>query len=303
MTADTFTYAGMSGGSKLVYLRGTMILNIDNAQHEIMMHFVCPSGFPSIGPKAFLSQEVDEEVVKNNPYVLKNMEILNQYMNGWKSNHPSYTLNIAYYYIYQSFLICPPVSSSMTSANNNLYSEESKVEEPSNNFEQPNPTRNNDSLDDKEFKKILVLSKIQEKLDKMSKLVKKFSVINITLSQNSDILTSSSDNICTKNAMLESWNNINTEELENFIENNEGKDISDIDEFVKPEDKVSEKMIDFIADETACEDTMDIIKSRFRKKKITMDEYLESVRNLANHQFMCMAQRRKIMSAVSALNR
>ena len=37
------------------------------------------------------------------------MEILNQYMNNWVGFHVSYTLNTMYYYIYQSFLLQPPV--------------------------------------------------------------------------------------------------------------------------------------------------------------------------------------------------
>jgi len=48
---------------------------------------------------------------------------------------------------------------------------------------------------------------------------------------------------------------------------------------------------------------MEVVRSKFRKKKITIDEYLESVRTLANHQFMSMSKRRKIMSTVSALKR
>lgn len=302
MTSDTFTYAGMSGGSKLVYLRGAMILNVDDAQHEVPMHFVLPSGFPSIAPKAFLSNDVDEEVIKDNPYVLKNMEILNQYMNNWKSNHPSYTLNITYYYIYQSFLLCPPVNSSIAHANSNLHHEDEKKEEEAPKFNNA-PPAGGDSQGDKEFKKILVLSKIQEKLDKMSKLVKKFSVINVTLNQNADFFAAASDNLCTKNAILESWINIDLGEMEQFIQNNQGRDINDIDEIVKPEDEVSEKMLEYLADETACEEAMEVIRSKFRKKKITIDEYLESVRTLANHQFMSMSKRRKIMSTVSALNR
>mmetsp|Transcript_32267 Transcript_32267/g.31686 ORF Transcript_32267/g.31686 Transcript_32267/m.31686 type:complete len:293 (+) Transcript_32267:27-905(+) len=247
MTANQFTYAGMSGGTPLVYLKGAMILTVDNTQHEVPMHFVLPSGFPSIAPKAFLTNQVDEEIIKDNPYVLKNMEILNQYMNNWKSNHPSYTLNITYYYIYQSFMLCPPLNSSITHANSNL-EEEKKVEEPP---RQHQANGGDGEEGDKEFKKILLLSKIQEKIDKMSKLVKKFSVISVTLSQNADIIAAASDKVCTKNALLESWINIDLDELSQFIENNQGKDINDIDEIVKPEDDVSKSMLELLADETA----------------------------------------------------
>ena len=299
MTADTFTYAGMSSGSKLVYLKGIMVLSVDNQQHEVPIHFILVGGFPSIAPKAYLSTKVDEEVIKNNPYVHKNMEILNQYMNNWKGNHPSYTINICYYYIYQSFQLCPPIQSSITDSNNNLFEEEAKHEPP------PVPVQRqgaNSSENDKDFLKVCALSKVQDKLDmmnnRMNNIIKKLSVANIKISQNSDLLASYSDNVCTKNAMIESLlEGYDCEKIEQFIENNEGKEINDIDEFVKPEDDVSEKILDFLSDETSCEDTMEIVKSKFRKKQITLEEYLDSVRTLSSYQFMSMAKRRKIMSA------
>lgn len=95
----------------------------------------------------------------------------------------------------------------------------------------------------------------------------------------------------------------NTEKIEAFIQNNEGKEISDVDEFVKPEDEISENILEYLADETACEETMEYVKARFRKKKISLEEYLESIRTLSSYQFMSMSKRRKIMSLVSAHNR
>ena len=94
MTAEKFTYGGIKSGSNLVYLRGIMILVVDNQQHEVPIHFVLIQGFPGVPPKAFLSSPPDEEVIKNNPYIHNNMEILNQYMKNWKGFHVSYNLNI-----------------------------------------------------------------------------------------------------------------------------------------------------------------------------------------------------------------
>jgi hypothetical protein len=93
MTAEKFTYGGMQSGSNLVFLRGVMILTIDGQQKDIPLHFVLIGGFPAVSPKAYLSGDINESIIKNNPYVLKNNEILNQYMNNWKGNHVSYTLN------------------------------------------------------------------------------------------------------------------------------------------------------------------------------------------------------------------
>lgn len=233
------------------------------------------------------------------------MEILNQYMHNWKGFHASYTLNVMYYYIYQSFLLCPPIAAAGGGSNNN-YSNNRMEEQ---KLAQPNHNRNDNratTMEDGDFKKVLLISKIQDKIDKMGKIVQKLSVANVTMSQNSDIIAFYTDSICTKNAMIESeiesMEN-NSEKIETFIDNNEGKEINDIDEFVKPEDEVSEYILDFLADETACEETIEVVRSRFRKKKISLEEYLDAVRTLSNQQFMSMAKRRKIMSVVSAHNR
>lgn len=85
----------------------------------------------------------------------------------------------------------------------------------------------------------------------MFKIIKKLSVANIKISQNSDMLASYSDSVCTKNAMMESLlESFDFEKIEQFIENNEGKEINDIDEIIKPEMGGSE-ILDFLADEAS----------------------------------------------------
>jgi hypothetical protein len=287
MTAEKFTYAGMSSGSKLVYLRGIMILQVDGQQHEVPLYFVLVGGFPLAAPKAYLAKKPDANIIKENPYIHANMEIMNQYMNGWKPNHVSYTLNIAYYYIYQSFLMKPPIDSSATSAYLNLAQpEEVKIEEPRFNQQIPNAGT---TMDDGDYRKTLVLSKVQDKLDTMNRIVQKLSIANLVMSQNSDLLTSYSDNVCTKNAVIESeLENMkdNSDSIQEFISNNEGKEINNIDELVKAEDEISEKILDYLAEETACEETMEDLKRLFRSKTIDKDDYLEGIRGLSDKQFM-----------------
>ena len=69
--ADTFTYNNIKTTSKVAYLRGAMVLTIDYEEHDIPLHFVLINGFPSVAPKAFLSTENDETIIKENPFVLK----------------------------------------------------------------------------------------------------------------------------------------------------------------------------------------------------------------------------------------
>lgn len=199
ITAENFTYGGMSSGSKLIFLRGVMILTVDLEQHEVPLHFICIGGFPGVAPKAFLSQDVDEEIIKNNPYVLKNMEILNQYMNNWKAYHASYTLNTMYYYIYQSFMICPPINSSITSAHNNVVESE-KYESTHNSVQhsQVSASGGGVSSEDADDLKAILKSKVEERVNKMNKIIMKLAGANIMISQNSDILNAQSEHLNTK---------------------------------------------------------------------------------------------------------
>lgn len=76
-----------------------------------------------------------------------------------------------------------------------------------------------------------------------------------------------------------------------------------LDEIIKPADVVTEKILDCLAEEKACEDTMEIVKQQFRRKKFEIEEYLDAIRTLSNQQFWSMAHRRKVISVVSAHNR
>eukprot|EP00345_Euplotes_harpa_P008279 CAMPEP_0168332848 /NCGR_PEP_ID=MMETSP0213-20121227/9221_1 /TAXON_ID=151035 /ORGANISM="Euplotes harpa, Strain FSP1.4" /LENGTH=305 /DNA_ID=CAMNT_0008336989 /DNA_START=185 /DNA_END=1103 /DNA_ORIENTATION=+ len=305
----------MKSGSRLAFLRGAMILNVDDEQHEIPLHFVLVSGFPGIAPKAFLSGEVDEDIIKNNPYVLKNMEILNQYMNNWKGFHVSYNLNTMYYYIYQSFLLQPPISS-----NPIIYPKEPEPAP----APPPKPNSNDRPFnggigdEDKDFKKALIMSKVQDKITTMNKIVGKLANASTVLNQHADEITALTDRERTRKAILESemeYIKTCSSQLEEKLEtiysdklwedtaNSNEKMVANIDALVMPEDDVSGYILDYLSDEKACEETMEIIKERFRKKKISLDDYLESVRSLANQQYMSMAKRRKIISVLSANKR
>ena len=97
----------------MIYLHGAILItNKDtNKQEQIPVHFVLVSGFPSIAPKAFLSRPPDPVLIKKNPFVMDGNEIMNQYMDKWEGFNANYTLNMMFYYIYQSFLIHPPTGS------------------------------------------------------------------------------------------------------------------------------------------------------------------------------------------------
>ena len=146
--------------------------------------------------------------------------------------------------------------------------------------------------EDREFKEVWVRSKVDDLVNMMCSISSKLAIASATMSEDLNEVHEVTDKISTRKAILESeveYMEKNMEKINIFIENNEGKEISNIDEFITPEDEISDHIITFLADEKAWEETMGVIKERFRKKKISLDDYLDATRTLSNEQFMCMA--------------
>ena len=95
----------------------------------------------------------------------------------------------------------------------------------------------------------------------------------------------------------------NKEKIELFIKSYQNKTVANIDDFISPDDEISDHILNYLAEEKAWDETLDAIKEQYRKKKITLSKYLEGVRSISDIQFMCMAQRRKIMSVLAANKR
>lgn len=90
-----------------------------------------------------------------------------------------------------------------------------------------------------------------------------------------------------------------------FIKKNENREInaSNIDDFVFPsKDGFSEVLLEIITKESAIEDTIDLVKSYYRKKAISLDVYLEQVRELSEKQFFNLAMKRKVLSVLKGTN-
>jgi hypothetical protein len=60
---------------------------------------------------------------------------------------------------------------------------------------------------------------------------------------------------------------------------------------------------DIKAKEHTVEDTIDLCKKAYRKKRITLSEYLDTVRELSEEQFLNLAMRQKILSILSGIPR
>lgn len=269
LTADYFTYNGSKSQFKFAFLRGSMILTIDYEEKNIPLYFVCVFGFPAIAPKAFLAMENNNDVIRDNPFVLKNMEILNQYMNNWKGFHSSYNLNTMYYYIYQSFLLKPPVSKS---------EDIRVVSQPDGSNHNAPPPRvgpvpaadSDEDYDDdsRQMKAFRLKSKVDNFLENINRLVTRLTASGVKMAKTHTKITQMNERINTSKALLESemqYMHSNMERMRAFIENNEDADTINVDEFIAPEDEVSDLVLEYLAEEKACEETMELLKDRFRK--------------------------------------
>ena len=55
-------------------------------------------------------------------------------------------------------------------------------------------------------------------------------------------------------------------------------------------------LLEIVAKEQSIEDTIDLVKSSYKKKTISLSKYLDLVRELAEKQFFNLAMKRKILT-------
>jgi hypothetical protein len=244
LAAEYFNYKKLNSGSKLVFLRGAMVLNVDNKNHEIPLYFVIVSGFPYIAPKAFLQMADDKKLIDENPYIHKNMEILNSFLQDWIYSPQTHNLISAYYYLYKSFLIIPPIHDG------------DEEEKERSTFASTNSKKSNylSNFSDTNLEAAQIVSKVNDTINKMNSILKTLIAANHKISSNSDMLNKYINAVCMKNTILESTIDSlvqKSNKCEDFIEEHERLDIWDVDDLVKPEEEVSEKILDFLVEESA----------------------------------------------------
>ena len=126
----------------------------------------------------------------------------------------------------------------------------------------------------------------------------------ITMNAHQSAIHQAQDDIRLKNALLESGKQtmmVEIEEMKEFISDNQGKKMTsdNVDEFVLPDesDIVSGHLLKAIKKQWACEDTMAQLKTDFRKKRLEIDDYLQSVRELSEKQFNQICKINKILKS------
>lgn len=82
-------------------------------------------------------------------------------------------------------------------------------------------------------------------------------------------------------------------QIKHFIENNTGREVTqeNIDDIIYPSwDGTSAIAIDMLSEDQAIEDTLDVLKESFRKKKIPLDQFLNRTRELCDEKFLLIVK-------------
>lgn len=81
--------------------------------------------------------------------------------------------------------------------------------------------------------------------------------------------------------------------LETWIQNNENKPI-DVDVIINPQDIQSKQILDLTSEEMAIDDVIYFLEKKLHSKQITLDDWLDQVRELSRQQFLKKALVKKI---------
>lgn len=103
-----------SDGSKAtwLFLSGSVPLTYNSKQYTIPLNIILPIGFPGIGPKVYLAYKLDAASAKQNPLIINESEVMNNYIHKWQGNNPQYTLGGLCYNLAKSFEMHPPLGES-----------------------------------------------------------------------------------------------------------------------------------------------------------------------------------------------
>ena len=76
-------------------------------------------------------------------------------------------------------------------------------------------------------------------------------------------------------------------------------DMGNIDAHVKPQNPLSEKLLKFHCKVSALEDAMGVVKKAFDNDNINLEDYLKTIRQLANKQCKSIIRMNRLISATS----
>jgi len=314
----------VSGGVPIIY---------HGADYQIPINIIIPENFPFNGPKVNIGYALDEASASTNPLVKYGNQIICKYLQEWKGNDTQYNLGGLIHNLSKLFSMHPPLGKagygvleqdviyihnddSRPKPQNVIQKQYTKIETPQHIPEETAPQKPGSApflseeaqiLQIKEEERQELLKNVKERYKVKHKALKYskltfdqggadcFKASKRYLEDNSEKLKKQSFLLESEIADME----VRVKKMKDFIENNKEKDVSEtnIDEFIfATKDGISDSLLEIVSKEQSIEETIDVVKTLFRKKTIDLETYLEKVRDLAEEQFFTLAMKRKLLA-------
>ena len=321
---------GMSPQIYLVVLSGAVPIKYQMKDYSIPVNMVLSEKFPMEAPKVFLTYQLDSSHSTQNPLIKHGNQVYNNYLHKWDGTSQQYNLGGLCYNLSKSFSLYPPfgtqggattdtdtiyINDGSTKAApkdviNQKYKQAEPQKFPGTATAQPVGTAATKPLSEEEQVKLLAESARKEAIKEWSEKLKlkvdnlNSSVNNLDIESGRKYLEDNATKIEKQTMILENEITYMTEGIEEMKKLEKMKDISEqnIDDYVyASKDGVSESLLEILAKENAIEDTIDVARSCFRKKKIDIEVYMDTVRELSESQFFNLAMKRKIEAMITGL--
>ena len=148
---------------------------------------------------------------------------------------------------------------------------------------------------------------LSETVDGLNAVHKHLATSEVIMKENADHLKEAHEKLDILGMMLKDKKEElkrESSEIQQFIAENEGKEVSadNIDEVVFPaNDGTSGVVLAVMSEAQALEDTIEMVKQQFRKKKMDLDTMLRLTRELSEERFFVMEKARKIEEFMKSL--
>lgn len=283
---DSFTVTKMKDKKSTVIV---MSGNIGVNDEVFNISIVVTSGYPYKAPKIFILDELQHYDFS---YLRKNKgQVRNKFLKKWGKSYLIFLTN-------NYWFIDVEKSNDLCKLNTALDSVIACMlkDPPSKkiSYEKDDSHKVKSPPEDREMMIALLTSKIDNKLIEYSKHLgeceSRWMQSFVQMSFNRGKLDKA------KVEITERWDNLvaEVEKKKNF----RPKQKKPID-YAMPEDEVSKKLLNIAAAELALEDWLSEAKSCYRRKLLSLEEYLDQVRSLSEKQFKNIATKRKIMAYIS----
>lgn len=252
------------GNSPIIYLlwlSGSVPIKYQMRDYTIPLNIILPENFPIGPPKVFIAFPLDPIHAKNNPFLRKQNEVMNNYIHKWDGNNNQYNLGGLCYNLSKSFGIHPPMGSASGGKLNtdvihitdeskplpkNVVHQECKINtEPQQIPEHAKVGKNNKVMDEKaqmeEIKRIdredkldKVKAKIKQRLDSLNSSIQgleKWNDEEDLIAQSKKFLEDNSTKIKKQTLILDN-DKAEMEEgiqhMKEFIAKNKDKDVNEV---------------------------------------------------------------------------